>query len=73
MTPERFYPGLQLMVFDPKLWDANGGDSETDSFMRKAKIVKVHMNMNGELLIDVIFEHDGRTSKSHFANMTEEI
>jgi hypothetical protein len=72
MTPERFYKGLLIMVFDPVLWDRNGGDSKTDSFMRKAEVQKVYMS-EGALFVDVVFEHDGRLSKGHYANMTEEI
>lgn len=37
------YAGKEVMVFDSRLWRANGGDSKTgDDFFRKATILKVY-------------------------------
>lgn len=79
------FVGKIVMVFDPRLWEKNGGDSKTDSFMREATILKVYEESPGQYttyegpttprtrtLVDVKFHHDGRISKGHFARGVEE-
>lgn len=69
--------GQKVMVFDSRLWQQNGGDSETDTFFREAKVLKTYAicrTVNPpkyEHLADVQFDHDGRISKGHFVNVMQ--
>lgn len=77
MIDKKLYVGKVVMVFDAELWRKNRGDSETDTFMRKATVLKLHSQteMFESALVDYVdvrFEHDGRISKSHFPNTIEE-
>jgi hypothetical protein len=65
--------GQDVMVFDARLWEKNGGDSNDDSFYRKAKILCFYKSNHGEQLVDVLFYHDGRASKGHFLSGVEAI
>lgn len=73
----KLYEGKDVMVFDNQLWTANGGDSKTDSFMRKAKILKLYSHDDDKYgnvqFGDVQFEHDGRESKGHYSHLFEEV
>ena len=89
MTPTSFYTGKEIMAFDGNAWRANGGDSKTDDFYRKATIVKIYSEDDvpdtfpyslskrqwnvPETLLDVRFEHDGSISKGRFARDTKEL
>lgn len=65
-------PGTNVMVFDNRLWEKNGGDSKTDSFMREATILRVYLK-DGDVLLDVTFNHNGRVSEGHFARGVAEV
>jgi hypothetical protein len=79
---KNLYQGKSVMVFDSNLWQKNGGDSDTDTFMRKATVLNIYTQFDrtislveqkySPVLVDVRFEHDGRISKGHFANGIEE-
>lgn len=70
-----FYPGTTVRVFDPRLYkdDRTTPPSVT---MKLATVIRWYgkkSTYNGQTatypsLIDVIFWHDGRESKSHFAD-----
>lgn len=73
------FTGKIVMVFDPRLWDANGGDSKTDTFFREAEVLKIYPeNVYGwtmrmpRTLVDVRFLHDDRISRGHFGDGIEE-
>lgn len=68
MKLKDLYVGKQVMVFDARLWDKNGGDHKTDTFYRKATIVALWA-----YLADVKFEHDGRISESHYIRGMQEV
>lgn len=82
MIDKNLYNGKAVMVYDHQLWLKNGGDSKTDTFMRKATIVNMYTEFDNTkhlaeqkyspVLVDVKFEHDGRISKGHFANGIKE-
>lgn len=73
MLDKDIYPGKYVMVFDSRLWNQNGGDSEKDNFFRRARIVKIyrHISLRPDAhgVADVKFEHDGRISQGHFVYM----
>lgn len=75
------FTGKIVMVFDPRLWEENGGDSKTDSFFREATILKIYEEnlspsrltwQHPQVLADIKFCHDGRISKGHFTDGMEE-
>lgn len=68
------YVGKEVMVFDDKLF-GKSGDSKSDSFYRKAVILKIDPRVwkNKSQLADVKFLHDNRVSKGHFSDMFKEI
>jgi len=68
MKAHPLYVGKRVSVFDPKLWDKNGGDSKKDSFRRPAIVLEIWGDT-----ATVKFEHDGRISKGHFISGFEEI
>lgn len=88
MELDNIYPGKTVMVFDWTLWQKNGGDSKTDSFFRKALVLKVYPDHQSDaeltekkvydhpyhprLLAIVRFEHDGRESGGHFVTAMKE-
>jgi hypothetical protein len=82
MIDKNLYNGKVVMVFDTQLWQKNRGDSDSDTFMRKATIMNIYAQFDrtiplveqkySPVLVDVRFEHDGRISKGHFANGIQE-
>lgn len=76
MTDEQIFPGKYVMVFDPRLWQDNGGDSKKDNFFRRARIIKLYRhhkyNPDSTGFADVKFDHDGRISEGHFTSAMEE-
>jgi hypothetical protein len=55
-----------VMVFDPQLWEQNGGDSKNDNFYREAYIINANHGSGKEIIVDVYFLHDNRVSRGHF-------
>jgi hypothetical protein len=56
---------FELMVFDHMLW-GHKDEGDNSKFWKKARAVKMYRDEHDDLLVDVIFEHDGRLSCGHF-------
>lgn len=67
MLSDRVYRGKFVLAFDGDLWTKNGGDHKTDTFYRKAKVLKIYKE-RGRVLADIEFEHSKRISPGHFVD-----
>lgn len=65
-----YFPGTRVMVFDPRIYK---DDLTTPDCIKPATVVRWYGMISKRFgkypsLIDVVFDHDSRESRAHFAD-----
>lgn len=60
--------GRKVVAYDPRIWHERGYDlGHNEDCWKPATVLKVYVS-RGDLLVDLLFDHNPRISHGHFAD-----